>query len=175
MLHTLVPFRLLIKLSRAAGLIDEIRHSNFQLVMNTEVCSHMSAFPDHYSKKKMHFFLWRIIYTQCTFVFALKTKLVLFLHCMAAGLSAYTTGKEQSCLWIGKVEKVLFCWAEQALSNLFLSNPKSWKILCVTSFLYTSPLVPRFRTFIHGTSLAVSLTFSQPLPPSSWTASQSRR
>ena len=52
MLHTLVPFRLLIKLGRAAGLIDEIRHSNFQLVMNNEVCNHMSALPDHYSSKK---------------------------------------------------------------------------------------------------------------------------
>ena len=52
MLHTLVPFRLLIKLGRAAGLIDEIRHSNFQLVMNNEVCNHMSAFPDHYSRNK---------------------------------------------------------------------------------------------------------------------------
>ena len=57
MLHTLVPFRLLIKLGRAAGLIDEIRHSNFQLVMNNEVCNHMSAFPYHYSRKKMYFLL----------------------------------------------------------------------------------------------------------------------
>ena len=67
MLHTLVPFRLLIKLGRAAGLIDEIRYSNFQLVMDNEVCNHMSAFPDHYSRKKKCTFSYDELFTHSVY------------------------------------------------------------------------------------------------------------